>query len=113
MVRLVGWLAWVAVVSLVSLVFEGAKLWLLVKPFKRFKAWRAKKRKGVTVDKWIKSRTIQGIVASGVAFVLGTFVLDADAATLGAQIVQWLLDGVQIGGLVYAAHGRKLAEGPL
>jgi hypothetical protein len=88
-----------------------SKLWLLVKPWKRFQNWRAR-RKGTSV-KWLKSRTIQGIAASGVALLLGLFVGDADAASLSAQVTAWLLDGVQLGGLIFAAHGRKNAAGPL
>ena len=112
MLRLCAWLLVVALVSAVSLVFEGAKLWLLVKPFKRFKAWRAKRRGDVQVQ-WLQSRTIQGLAASGVAWALALVVGDAEAASLAGQVVQWLLDGVQVGGLIYAAHGRKNAQGPL
>jgi hypothetical protein len=101
-----------ALSSLVSLVIEGAKLWLLVKPYKRFKAWRAKRR-GVPVQKWLQSRTIQGLAASGIALVLGFVVGDADSAALAERVTTWLLEGVQVGGLIYAARGRKLADGPL
>jgi hypothetical protein len=87
------------------------KLWLLIRPVQRIKAWR-QRRKGTSV-KWLKSRTIQGIAASFVAAVLGFFVGDADAAALSAQVTAWLLDGIQLGGLLYAARGRKLADGPL
>jgi hypothetical protein len=87
------------------------KIWLLVKPYKRFKAWRAK-RKGIPM-KWLQSRTIQGLAASGAALVLGLFVGDADAAALSSQVSAWFLDGVQLGGLIFAAHGRKNAAGPL
>lgn len=62
---------------------------------------------------WLQSRTIQGLLASGVALVLGLFVADGDAAGLVERVSAWLLEGVQIGGLLWAARGRKLAQGPL
>ena len=34
----------VALVLLMSIIFEGAKLWLLVKPWQRFKIWRGKRK---------------------------------------------------------------------
>lgn len=109
-----------------------AKLWLLIRPWRRFKIWRGKRKLAKTawathhldevaeefnteigMKTWLQSRTIQGLLASGVALVLGLFVSDADTSGLATQITQWLLDGIQIGGLVYAAHGRKNAQGPI
>ncbi len=88
------------------------RLWLLVKPWKRFQNWRARRR-GIPVKNWLQSRTVHGIAASGVALVIGLFVGDADAAALSERATAWLLDGIQLGGLLWAARGRKLADGPL
>jgi hypothetical protein len=95
MLRLCALLLWLALISLASLIFNGAK------------------RLGVPVKKWLQSRTIQGLAASGVALVLGFVVGDADSAALAERVTAWLLEGVQVGGLIYAARGRKLADGPL
>jgi hypothetical protein len=75
MLRLVAFLLWLALSSLVSLVIEGAKLWLLVKPYKRFKAWRAKRR-GVTV--------LQGKVTYA---SLGTLFVALAATVLGDGVI--------------------------
>ena len=122
MIRLCALLLRVALVSLVGLVANPLKR--LLRHW-RMKSWRDEhggppdevlesfNDDEVRMKTWLQSRTIHGLLASGVAAVLGWFVLDADAATLAAQVSEWILNGVQIGGLVYAARGRKLAEGPL
>lgn len=44
MIRLAALLVKVALVSLMSIVFEGAKLWLLIKPVQRIRQWRTKRK---------------------------------------------------------------------
>lgn len=66
-----------------------------------------------TMGKYLKSRTIQGLLASGVAGGLGLLIGDAEAAELAPQAAEWVLNGLQLAGLVWAAYGRKLAQGPL
>lgn len=67
------------------------------------------------VKKWHKSLTIQALIASGGAFVLGQYlgIADGDVASLTDRIVNWAIEGVQIGGIIVAAIGRKRASGPL
>jgi hypothetical protein len=77
MLRLCAFLLWLALVSLMSLVFEGAKLWLLVRPFKRFKAWRAKRR-GETVFKGkLTYGALGSIIAALAVAILGDGVITA------------------------------------
>jgi hypothetical protein len=85
-----------------------AKLWMLVKPVKRFKAWRAK-RKGEPVLQGKK--TYLGIVITGVGLVMGWLGFGSeDASTLSAQLVGALDQILTVGGLLFAAYGRAKAK---
>lgn len=44
MIRLCVFLVWNALVCAVSLIFEGARVWLLVKPWKRLRQWRMRRK---------------------------------------------------------------------
>ena len=102
---------------------EVIKLWIAVKPIRRIKERRARKRQmmqrqegnPVMTKKWHQSLTIRSLAVSAIAFVAGQFfgVGDAEIATLSARIVEWGIEGVQIGGLLVAAYGRKRAKGPI
>jgi hypothetical protein len=105
--------------SVIKVIAKGIRRW---RTRRAMKSWRAEhpdeiletfNADEVRMKTWLQSRTIQGLVASGSAAVLGWFLLDPDAGTLGAQLAEWLLQGAQLGGLIYAARGRKLAGGPL
>jgi hypothetical protein len=95
---------------------------MAVKPIQRFKKWRRRKARlkdligeEKTVKKWHQSLTIRGLAASGVAFAIGTVfgVPDPDVASLTDRVVAWGIEGVQLGGLLVAAYGRKRASAPL
>jgi hypothetical protein len=123
MIRLCAVLLYVVLRLAMKIGFDtgAAALGFIAEGIKRLRQRRMRKRRlkelGIpeegAMGSWLQSRTIQGLAASGAAAVLGWFVLDADAATLGAQIAEWVLNGAQLAGLVYAARGRKLAQGPL
>jgi hypothetical protein len=101
--------------------------WRAIRPIQSIKKRRARKRRAeqahqseavqesVMKKKWYKSLTIKGLAGSGVALALGTFfgIGDAEVATLSTRVMEWAFEGVQIGGLLVAAYGRKRATAPL
>jgi hypothetical protein len=67
MLRLCAFLLWLALVSLMSLVFEGVKVWLLLKPYKRFRNWRAKRRGETVLQGKVTYASIAVLVLSWLA----------------------------------------------